>query len=116
MALISFHVSDRNLMRPPKIFNFFTVNVAWTCPALWRAQNDHGPARPESFAATASLMLMLVYFKNGLFHGDRHGTMHRHRVGAFNEDRCPAIALEQKFKLLMIDPTEDARISDLVAV
>jgi len=53
---------------------------------------------------------------HGMVHGGGHGLMQGLRVGAFHEQRRPAVTLEQLAQLLMADAGQQGRVVDLVAI
>src|SRR5690242_11136940 len=109
---------DWHLVRPPIIFNFFTVDFFRSGPSLRTAQNDHGPMGISSrrWAGSARFVLYGPDLFNDDIHRGRHRLMHELRIGAFYEVRLITITQEQILQFLMADAREHCWTCDLVPV
>jgi hypothetical protein len=76
----------------PETLQFVPVDFARTGPALGGTQHDHRPIGPEG-----------ADLPHRPLHGFSHGSVHRHRLAALNEDRLPAVTEHQALQLLMGD-------------
>ena len=116
MALVAANVGHGHLVGAPEVLDLLAIHLLGAGPALGGAQHDHRPAGTEGFTTGAGLFLLRSDVENCLLEGHRHLAVHRHRVGAFDEDRRPAVSLEQVLQFLVIDPTEDRGVGDFVTV
>ena len=92
-------------------FPFFGAGPAFGC-----AQNDHGPARAAGHARPACFRLGAANIFNAGIQCRCHGLMHGLRFFAFYKIRCPAVAFEQVFQLVMRDAREHGGVGNLVPV
>src|SRR6185437_15458205 len=86
------------------------------CPALRRAQHDHGPARPRLIALQASALLDLSNAPDDDIERRGHRLVHRCRLVSLDEVWLPAISAQQLLELLATDAREQRGIGDFVAI
>src|SRR5262245_21292536 len=110
------HACKRHLVRAPEAFDLVPIYFLRSGPALGAAQNDHGPPRTGSLVARSRFLLVALYLEHTVLHRGCQLLMHCLRVATLDEVRCPAVAHEQTFQLVMRNPGEDGRVVDLVAV
>src|SRR5262245_21993569 len=109
-------VRQRNLVRSPETFQVVPIHLPRGRPTLGTAENDHGPAWPESLPGPPGLLLDLADLQDTLFQGSGHGLVHAVWVAPFHKIRCVPVADEQRLQLLMADAGQEGRVIDLVAV
>ena len=107
-------------MRAPRSLDRDAVDLARPRPALRRPEDEHRPARPLELAALPRCLLDLRDRVERAVERDREALVHRRRLlaveAARDEDRLPAIALEERQQLALGDPREHGRVRDLPAV
>ena len=96
------------------------VDLARAGPALRRPQDEHRPARPLELPAFAGRLLDLRDRVEGAVERSREPLVDQDRLlaveAALDDDRVPAVPLEQRHELAPRDPVEHGRVRDLPAV
>ena len=111
---------EGHLVRAPRSLDRNAVDLSWPSPAFWRPENEHRPPRPLIVAARPRGLLDLCDRVERAVERSREALVHRRRFftveAARDEDRVPAIALEESHELALGDPCEHRRVRDLPAV
>src|SRR6516225_7616292 len=92
------------------------VHVTRSRPAFGAAEDDHGPARPESLGSQPRLLLRLADLQDTVLKGGGHRLVHALRITALYQIRRVPVTDEQSLQLFMADAREDRGIVDLVPV
>src|SRR5664280_361462 len=90
-----FEIRDRNLMRTPGAFNRLAIDELRARPALWRAEDDHWPARalqPFRVAAVAGGALDVTNPNENPVEGPGKALMHKRRIVSLDEMRIVPVA------------------------
>ncbi len=107
-------VRDWHLMRAPSPLHWLAVDELWPGPAFWRAEHDHGPARPlHSVRRRTRRNLNLVNLRYDLIKRAGQMLMHHGRDVAFHEMRFITVTADQIGQFLVADAGEHRRIGDL---
>ena len=97
------HIRDRDLMRPPEALKVVVIKLAWSSPALWRAEDNHRPSWSERLSRISRLLLVVADLCHACFECASHSLVHRFEVIALHEEWLPAVALEQAVQLVVGD-------------
>ena len=108
------------LVRAPRSLDRDAVDLAGARPAFRRPEHEHRPARPLELAALPRCLPGSAQSRRGSGRARRRTVRappatSRHRSHR-DEDRRPAVALEQRLELALGDPREHGRVRDLLAV
>ena len=90
------HVADRDLMRAKSAFDLLPVHRLRAGPTLWRAQNDHGPARTLREPLRTSIALDAANLGDDGVERCRHLLVHVHRVIALDDIGHVPVAVEER--------------------
>ncbi len=113
---ILLHVGQRHLVGAPEAFEPVAVHLLRRGPALGLRSTIIGQRGRVGDAALASLLLIRADLGDAVLHRRRHRLVHALGVGAFDEIRRPAVAVEQVLQFLVRDARQQRRVVDLVAV
>src|SRR5262245_66260240 len=103
-------------MRAPEAFGLLAVNFFWPRPSFWRTQNDHAAERTLALTIAKRSCLNALDILNNRIKRGRHELVHFFRLVALDEIRSVAVAAEQVVQLVVTDPSEHARVRNLVTV
>src|SRR5215831_12421269 len=103
-------------MRAPEAFGLLAVDFFWPRPSFWRTQNDHGPKRSLGLALAIGAALDALDLFNDDVQRRRHELVHFFRLIALHKIRDVTVAAEQVVQLVVTDPSEHARVRNLVTV
>src|ERR1043165_8763429 len=103
-------------MSAESAFYLHAVYYLRPCPAFWRLQYEHRPARTGRDAFSSSIELNLFDLGDYLVERCSHLLMHRLRFVSLDYVRCVAVATEELLQFLLADPGKHRRVGDLVAV
>ncbi len=110
-------VRDRHLMRAPCALNWLAVHELRPGPAFWRAEHDHGPARPlHRVWRGTRRRLNFLNLRYDRIKGGSQTLMHHGRDVAFHEMWFIAVTANQVGQFLATDAGEHGRIGDLEPV
>ena len=119
VALVLPRRTDRHLVRAPRPFDLQAVDLAGAGPALRRAQDQHRPARPLLVPVCSCTLLDLLDVVEGVVEHAGEPLVHV-RVwlveARVDDQRSPAVALEEGDELVLRNAREHGRVRDLVAV
>ena len=110
---------DRDLVRAPGALDLDAVDLTRAGPALRRAQDEHRPARTLADVAARALTAGSRGSRRAPRRAPRRNAGARRRAGRrdpLDEQRAPAVALEQRPSSSLGDAGEHRRVRDLVAV
>ena len=103
-------------MRAKGPFRPLAIDHLRASPALWRAQDDHGPARPHGEPVGAGVTLDAADVGDDRVERRGHPLVHFHRVVAFDEIRRVAVAAEERLQFVARNAGQHGGAGDLVAV
>src|SRR5512134_3761666 len=92
---------QRHLVRTPQPLELVSVDIGWSSPTLWRAQDNHWPSRPPGSTAASNFLLERRDFLNAVVKGGGHCLVHAVAVGSLHEKGLITIALKQVFQFLV---------------
>ncbi len=116
MLRIISHLRQRHLMRAPRALDRDAVDFFRSGPPLRCAQHDHWPARTRLITVSARAALHGADPVERFVDRRRELLMHVWRLVALDQERFPAISLQQCGQLFVGDPGEHRRVRDLVVV
>ena len=88
----------------PAVFDYFA------------GQHDHRPGRAIGLAEVSCIGLELVNLRDRPIHRRSHRPVHLHRLVPFDENRRPAIPLQQLLQLRLRDPIENGWVCYFISV
>ncbi len=103
-------------MGPEVSFDFLPINVFWTRPAFWRAEDDHWPTWSYRIVIFAGVRLNFFDSGDGLIHLSCHQLMHLLWVVTFDVIGRPAVAAEQMFKFFGLNASQNGWVTDFITI